>query len=129
MIKRLLQQRRIEFEFLHHPKGLSLSIDKRQTREQAASQIKPFFFFRYDNCSTPLANIFFFQRFPCFAAVSYTHLSRADDRKASRIYFSADNMDVSNENDWPRMAEFHATATAEMRKAFSPLLEEYFRNA
>ena len=55
--------------------------------------------------------------------------SRADDRKASRIYFSADNMDVSNENDWPRMAEFHATATAEMRKAFSPLLEEYFRNA
>lgn len=54
--------------------------------------------------------------------------SRADDRKASRIYFSADNMDVSNESDWPRMAEFHATATAEMRKAFSPLLEEYFRN-
>ena len=54
--------------------------------------------------------------------------SRADDRKASRIYFSAGNMDVSNESDWPRMAEFHATATAEMRKAFSPLLEEYFRN-
>ena len=47
--------------------------------------------------------------------------SRADDRKASRIYFSADNMDVSNENDWPRMAEFHATATAEMRKAFSQM--------
>lgn len=53
--------------------------------------------------------------------------SRADDLKASRIYAAVDDLDVSNENDWPRMAEFHAKSAAEMRKAFSPILEKYFQ--
>lgn len=53
--------------------------------------------------------------------------SRADDSKASRVYVAVDDVDVSNENDWPRMAEFHAKTVTEMRKAFSPILEKYFQ--
>lgn len=53
--------------------------------------------------------------------------SRADDLKASRIYYVADNMDVSNENDWPRMAEFHAQMVLVMREAFLPFLAKYFQ--
>ena len=53
--------------------------------------------------------------------------SRADDLKASRIYYAADNMDVSNENDWPRMAEFHAQMVLVMREAFLPFLAKYFQ--
>lgn len=53
--------------------------------------------------------------------------SRADDLKASRIYYAADNMDVSNENDWPRMAEFHAQMALVLREAFLPFLAKYFQ--
>ncbi len=53
--------------------------------------------------------------------------SRLEDLKASRIYYSTDSMDVSNENDWPRMAEFHTKFASEMGTAFSPFLERYFQ--
>ena len=53
--------------------------------------------------------------------------SRLEDLKASRIYYSTDSIDVSNENDWPRMAEFHTKFASEMGTAFSPFLERYFQ--
>ena len=53
--------------------------------------------------------------------------SRLDDLKASRIYYSVDNMDISNEADWPRMAEFHVKHAAEIRRVFGPFLERFFQ--
>lgn len=54
--------------------------------------------------------------------------ARADELKASRIYFQMEDVDVSDESDWPRMAEFHAQYAAELKNAFVPVLEHYFQN-
>lgn len=54
--------------------------------------------------------------------------SRADELKASRIYFQLENVDVSNETDWPGMAQFHAKYTSELKAAFVPVLEHFFQN-
>ena len=49
---------------------------------------------------------------------------RADDNKASWIYYKLENVSVSNESDWPRMAKFHAEWSDKISNALLPYLIE-----
>lgn len=52
--------------------------------------------------------------------------SRSDDNKYSKVYLSLKGADVSNADEWPRMAEFHAEGSLRMYNALKDLLEERF---
>lgn len=55
--------------------------------------------------------------------------SRLDEYKASKIYCSLADVDISRETDWPRMAQFHAERSAAIFAAFKKYLEQYFNTA
>lgn len=55
--------------------------------------------------------------------------SRLDEYKASKIYCSLADVDISRETDWPRMAQFHAERSAAILAAFKKYLEQYFNTA
>lgn len=62
------------------------------------------------------------------SAVGKTYTwDRKDDTKSSKVYTTLSDVDISNENDWPRMARFHAEEGKAMLDAFSMYLTQYFR--
>ena len=50
---------------------------------------------------------------------------RSDDTKASRICLPLPDVSVTNEADWPRMAQFHAEGSKIILDVFKPYLVEY----
>lgn len=52
--------------------------------------------------------------------------SRLDEYKASKIYCSLADVDISRETDWPRMAQFHAEQATAILAALKKHLERYF---
>lgn len=52
--------------------------------------------------------------------------SRMDDGKASKIHVSMDEVDVSVEESWGRMARFHAENSKMLASAFKEHIERYF---
>lgn len=52
--------------------------------------------------------------------------SRMDDNKASKIHTFLPGVDISKDNDWPRMAKFHVDASKKLYLAFKEHLEQYF---
>ena len=52
--------------------------------------------------------------------------SRLDEYKASKIYCSLADVDISRETDWPRMAQFHAEQATAILAALKKHLEQYF---
>jgi len=52
--------------------------------------------------------------------------NRSDDNKASKIYCSLANVDISQEADWPRMAKFHSEKSTDILAVFKEHLEQYF---
>ena len=55
--------------------------------------------------------------------------NRSDDNKASKIYCSLTNVNISQETDWPRMAKFHSEKSVVILAAFKNHLEQYFNMA
>lgn len=53
---------------------------------------------------------------------------RKNDTKVSKIYLEISEVNVSNEDNWPLMAEFHANGIKIILKVFRNVLEEYFSN-
>ena len=52
--------------------------------------------------------------------------SRLDEYKASKIYCSLADVDISRETDWPRMAKVHAEQATAILAALKKHLERYF---
>lgn len=52
--------------------------------------------------------------------------SRLDENKISKICLSLEDVDISDEADWLRMAKFHVEGSALMYNAFKTSLEQYF---
>ena len=50
--------------------------------------------------------------------------ARADENKASWISYTIKGVSILNEEDWPRMAKFHAELSAKMADAMIPFLTE-----
>ena len=50
--------------------------------------------------------------------------ARADENKASWISYTIKGISILNEEDWPRMAKFHAELSAKMADAMIPFLTE-----
>lgn len=51
---------------------------------------------------------------------------RKNDTRASKIYLILTNVNISNEDDWHQMSEFHAYGCKLIKDAFLPKLEAYF---
>ena len=51
---------------------------------------------------------------------------RYDDVKASKISLSLPDVSISNEEDWPKMARFHAEGCKTLLEAFRDIMVEYF---
>jgi len=51
---------------------------------------------------------------------------RKDDVKASKIYLTMSGVDISNESDWPRMAQFHAEGCKTIINSFGDALSQFF---
>ena len=49
--------------------------------------------------------------------------NRGDDIKSSKVFIQLDNVSIENEDDWPKMAQFHA----EWSKKFYDVIVPYIK--
>jgi hypothetical protein len=52
--------------------------------------------------------------------------NRSDNTKISKVYIRLPNVNISNEEDWPRISEFHATGAKILIEAFKSILYGFF---
>lgn len=50
---------------------------------------------------------------------------RKDDTKVSKIYLNLPGVNVSNDNDWSKMSDFHAEGSKIIIDSFSDILRQY----